>query len=507
MKFFLILLNAVIVSFSSVAQDAYSLFPNDSLKYASENYEFPIVLDSIEMVDGETYYHLAPTFNFELDNPEDESYNSLEFDYVSQGAIFWKVANWFGDSVRVDSFGNYILENRVGQLFEIKSKSTLGESWTLVGFENGDYIEASVDSIGVGNLIESTDTTKYIGLTKKDSTNSIVLDDINDKLIVIGKNSGLVSSPGFFEYPYQLEDYSYVGRIHEVLPIEETNRYKVWNMNIGDEFHVVEDHEYYFTSHYLKIVITDKTWDAQNHTFTYSKHISEKAYGPIYDMDSNFVDYGYSVREYDVVQGVALNNYKFLDSTLLGINPDEGFYEYYDSNYSKHFAKAKFNNDFFQVGKQTHYYESDSFIWDIGFPIDVYEPEYLQRYVEGCGGVYQKYSLPILGEDYDIYELQYYKKGNLTWGSPFNIGLEELSENSITVFPNPTSGDIQLDLANNYDTISIRIINLNGQVIDQKDFFNQQTIELKLNGAPGFYFVEAVLNNQTVITKRIIKYE
>ncbi len=505
MKSILTLLAVLILSFSTYAQEPYALFSHDSLKYASEQFEFPIVKDAEFVIGNITYFHLAPTYNFDLDNPYDEAFESFEIDSISSNSFNWERSNWLGNEIRVDSMGNYILENRAEDIFEIRTKANLSEYWTLVEFENGDYITAIVDSIVVGNMMESADTTKHIGLLKKDSTGTTVLDDINGSQIIIGQNSGLISSPGFFEYPYKFQQYYFVGGIHDVLPIEETNRYKVWNMDVGDEFHVEYDNELLFGTQKLKIIITDKSWNSQIQNFTYTKHITNESYGPIFDEDSNIVDYGVGLYESDIVQEVNLNNYKFLDGELLGMDLYNSFYNYFDSNISKQYAKAKFNDNLFQISNQFHGYELISMEWYNPPYSDNSDPFYFE-YIEGCGGAYQYIVFPILGEDYDTYRLKYYKKGDQTWGNPYNIGLEELEANSISLFPNPTSGDVYLDLGKLYDDISIRIMNINGQVISQGEFQNQQSLDLNLKGSPGYYFIEVILDNVSVITKRVVKY-
>ncbi len=501
MKYFFLYINVIFIIFSSSAQIEYALFPHDSLKFASENYEFPLVKDSIIVEDGISNYYLAPTYNFDLNNPEQDAFLNYDFDTIQNSAIYWKLANWFGDSISSDSIGNYTFENRAGQLFEIRSKATLGEIWNLVEFENGDYIEAQVDSLVIGNTIDNSDTTKYISLTKLDSFQTVIVGDINEQALVIGQNSGLVASPGFFEYPYRLEYYQSNGFILEETPIEETNRYKVWNMEIEDEFHVMEDHHYWYESEQLKIVITDKYWDPLNHKFTYHKHISTRSYGPIYDVDSNYV-LGYSVDESDVVETISLDEYKFLDSALLG-NSSFGP----SGEYSVNYAKAKFNEDFFYIGQQISSYEENNNFWYMYWMIqDPWNPHYLDRYIEGCGGGYINHHVNfILDEQYTIYQLDYYKKGDLTWGNPYNIGLEEIAEETISLYPNPTKGEFTVHLDDEYENIDINIYNSLGQKVQTMQLENQQIIDLRLEGSAGYYMVEIILNNQYIVNKRIIK--
>ncbi len=64
---------------------------------------------------------------------------------------------------------------------------------------------------------------------------------------------------------------------------------------------------------------------------------------------------------------------------------------------------------------------------------------------------------------------------------------------NIIVYPNPTQGKINIDLGFSYENISVKIQSLNGQIITQKHFNNQQLLELNLDVAEGVYllFIES----------------
>jgi N-acetylneuraminic acid mutarotase len=74
--------------------------------------------------------------------------------------------------------------------------------------------------------------------------------------------------------------------------------------------------------------------------------------------------------------------------------------------------------------------------------------------------------------------------------------------NSISISPNPTSGIINIDLANKSEQTNISIFNTLGKLIYHKQARNKSSIDLSLQ-AKGIYFVKITTKEHT-ITKKII---
>ena len=86
---------------------------------------------------------------------------------------------------------------------------------------------------------------------------------------------------------------------------------------------------------------------------------------------------------------------------------------------------------------------------------------------------------------------------------PVGIGSEAARRLDVRVSPNPTSGqlNVQLEKNNNY---TLHILNTLGQVILSQAADMQTTIDLKdINS--GIYFLKVMDKNHTLYTTRIIK--
>jgi hypothetical protein len=75
----------------------------------------------------------------------------------------------------------------------------------------------------------------------------------------------------------------------------------------------------------------------------------------------------------------------------------------------------------------------------------------------------------------------------------------------LSVFPNPTSGTILVDLGKPYSLIRIKITNVIGRVMRIEEVKNTSQIDLEIEGAPGFYFVEILADEKNKATIKVLK--
>lgn len=105
---------------------------------------------------------------------------------------------------------------------------------------------------------------------------------------------------------------------------------------------------------------------------------------------------------------------------------------------------------------------------------------------------------------------------NFTSYGQGDIYIQKLSENttglnkifnSITnsIFPNPTNGLVYIQFEENKKLIKVRLLNISGQEIFNKQYTNIDKIQLEINQPKGIYLLETTdeLNNKT--TQKIIK--
>ena len=72
---------------------------------------------------------------------------------------------------------------------------------------------------------------------------------------------------------------------------------------------------------------------------------------------------------------------------------------------------------------------------------------------------------------------------------------------AFTVYPNPSSGKITIDLGLIYEDITIVISNLSGQKLATHVFEGESTISLKLDVPSGFYILHLTADDKSARVK------
>ncbi len=87
------------------------------------------------------------------------------------------------------------------------------------------------------------------------------------------------------------------------------------------------------------------------------------------------------------------------------------------------------------------------------------------------------------------------------------VGLDEMEQNPISIFPNPTTGLLQIDFGQNVQNVRIRLLSIEGKLlksISQRYTSGNYTQQMDLSGyAKGIYYVQIVTEGN-VITRKVV---
>jgi hypothetical protein len=81
---------------------------------------------------------------------------------------------------------------------------------------------------------------------------------------------------------------------------------------------------------------------------------------------------------------------------------------------------------------------------------------------------------------------------------------QSFATNKITLFPNPTSRDLTINLNNFQKEISVKITTILGETIKTKKYFNASTIDFEIENSSGIYFITLEFDHK-VKTYKVIK--
>lgn len=71
-----------------------------------------------------------------------------------------------------------------------------------------------------------------------------------------------------------------------------------------------------------------------------------------------------------------------------------------------------------------------------------------------------------------------------------SVGVDNLGfDNSLVLYPNPTSGELNIDLGDKIDQVEVTITDITGAIISNADFTNTSNIKTEISGPVGVYFV------------------
>ena len=88
-----------------------------------------------------------------------------------------------------------------------------------------------------------------------------------------------------------------------------------------------------------------------------------------------------------------------------------------------------------------------------------------------------------------------------------NVGIQKIEPfvNIFNVYPNPTSGRINLELGINYSEVQVIVRNSEGKLIKQHQIINKQSISIEIEGSKGIYFVEILSTDKRALIK-VVKH-
>ena len=86
------------------------------------------------------------------------------------------------------------------------------------------------------------------------------------------------------------------------------------------------------------------------------------------------------------------------------------------------------------------------------------------------------------------------------------VGLSErVLTDGLKVFPNPTTGQLTLDLGARWNQVTIEVENLLGQVTSTTNFETATKVTLAIEGEPGIYFVKVRSTDGNMTTLKVLK--
>jgi hypothetical protein len=436
------------------------------------------------------YFSLDDKFNFlkidslKTTNGDSVFYPSRNLEYVDYRCYSRFAPSWAGSKIIIRNDGTNIYFNHNNDSIIIKTKAGLNEKW--IAFQIADSISIMAEVIGCkyDSLLGLEDSIKTIRFQSLDSAGKPIDDLVNQIQLLLSQHYGWKEALNFNLFPnLEAECFPYqyfqpcelIGLSNPKMGRQNLTWFEVYNFEPGDVLHVYETHfnccgifpckmlhrqilyTYLDRTNFPDSIVYHVKCETHELITQYPDTVSTKVFFdtirevikpyPEFDMLSNEL-----ILSEDGSRISLLNQFKYLGLEC------------------KSFSES-FTN-----------YENDScwrlFMYYGGGPSD---------YIKGLGGGYYDYNEIC---SVSLRELQYYKKGNNEWGTPFNFtGIETLrAYNEMKVFPNPTSETIFIETNGQTNPITFELYSAGGSNVIKEDLpgGNQQIDVRRLK--PGLYF-------------------
>ncbi len=86
-----------------------------------------------------------------------------------------------------------------------------------------------------------------------------------------------------------------------------------------------------------------------------------------------------------------------------------------------------------------------------------------------------------------------------------NAGINETDGLLIRVFPNPTTGQFEIDLGKVYNKTAVKILDIHGRIISETEASNTQSAQFELDAAPGVYYITVQPDGNGPYLFRLVK--
>ena len=415
-------------------------------------------------------------------------------------------------STRISCFGTHLVQfsngydvfiTENGDSVFVNRLAVPGANWVFYRFPNGDYLQATLNSITQGSFLGINDSIKTISLQTKNSGSANIPGYYNGKELWLSNNHGLVKTFGYRFFPGDTTVYELSGWSGNTAGFQNITANEIFNFDIGDEFHY---HNLYSFSvlgqdhYYIEWHVLNKTVSLNNDTITYE--MDNTWYKVSFYMSTVTTSFIHDTIPFTVI----LSDLQHLSSlseqlfnTSVSMNPvhNYGFViPFHDTSY---FARErKYCEDFWEYDSL-----SNCYVWPLGsgiFPNRIF--------VNGLGEVYE--TDWTFNMRYD--SLVYYKKGLEEWGQPLNwsvlLGVNEQQDNErvMLVFPNPAVDYFEIKYEPSlFDKSELILFNPLGTFISRIQLSTSGHTRIETMSIPnGIYFYETSDKSGNIYTGKIV---
>lgn len=346
------------------------------------------------------------------------------------------------------------------------------------------FIERLPDQEGV--YLGVDDHFKYFQISHYDNIGNTVLSPLNNQIIQISENEGIISFPDIFTFPDTLRMFSLIGK-EGIYGFHAPTYAEIYNFEVGDVFQFFS-YGVQGSWSYNTQTILSKSYDSENNVtysiaeYRQSRHLESIPVFPnwqeVWNFSSDTIVNNYSASEKIFIpphDGRVRNSYVY--EMVNGVNRLTLYWNY--------FTYGFIGCDLNCIG-----------------PTDKEGGFYRPIFREGFGRIYA-------GGTFDTYSMLYhYSLANgETFGSLYVVGIDEQEKNQVLIFPNPTTDELTLSFSYPSNGGELKVLDMSGRIVTVELIANGvSSTSLDFNAFPeGLYFIEYRDSNGITFFDKVIK--
>jgi len=386
-----------------------------------------------------------------------------------------------GAKMIIHENGVNLLVNQFNDTITIKTLAKPDDEW--IAWQNNELvIKARIVQKTKALVLGITDSIKHIQFNTFDHTLVETNHPFSGLQLQLSKSFGFITSVNFNNFPHQDEIFSMIGCTNPNLGIVNLTWFDVFGFDPGDEIHVLTVDKSSFFEHY-HYEVEMEAW----------RFLSRRNY------PDSIV---YEVKRKKLIETKQTyfdkSKFEYINDTIITVIHPWPEFDFmageeivYDQSYSSlHEQMIEHNTSF--LTKITN---------SLGI---VHEPDYncFQYVIYDGPSPYDFYYKGLGGPYYYTYwffstkarSLEYFRKGEITWGTPldFTLSSGSMVGNKMAVFPNPAKGFVNIILETHQLPVILDVADISGKTVISQTLTNQANTIYVNELNPGIYFYRLI---------------
>lgn len=400
-------------------------------------------------------------------------------------------ASWMGREIIERADGVTMFVTQYYDTIFINTTAKRFDSWTFYKDTMGLHYEAKVIGVDTAMVMGKVDSVKTIQLTSYTNTTINTGDSLNNLVIKLSEDHGLIQCPDLGIFPMKNFDYllcTYTNSVNPYIVKAKANlsfklidfnnpTYKdLYDFNIGDKLleEFIESYRYQYAEYTLRTVISKDT--SISGQVTYAYNVWDQIYIP-----------GSSYHTFGRYENVTYASNRFIDTSYMPEEWGSRYFYYYYPDDTSFCIKGAYMRTYNGIMYPQH-------------EVQTFEPVYMAKTFKKGIGSFDSTKTPGAGPGPDETKITAIYKGYSCGEMPY-LFINNINYSKPAIYPNPATD--HLTITGNTSIKFVTLSNITGQLLKQEET-SKSTFTLNINDIqPGIYLLKITFADNTNFQQKV----